>query len=156
VTVASPTKKPWKDRIAEVWPYATSSTTVLFVSCVAFGWFVSWRGGASGIFSYVLAAADPAVAAILMLVVCLLQPNVFAGRRFRLPHVATLPTLFVSIVFGIKSLARNSESGLRRFEGAERYDLIWLDHRVALQAWLVLVLVMAVLSAIIGEKDGVE
>lgn len=154
--MSAPAKLAWKDRVAEVWPYATAATTILFVSCVLFGWFLTWQAGAHEFFSYVLAAADPAVTAILMLFVCLLQPNVFAGRRFRMPHVATLPTLFVFIVFGIKSLARNSESGLRRFEGAERFDLIWLDYRVALQAWLVLVVVMAVVSAFFGEKDSVN
>ncbi len=156
MTVSAPAKTSWRQRIAATWPYATAITSILFASCVLFGWFVAWQAGANGFFSYVLAAADPAVAAIVMLVVCLLRSDVFSGRRFRLPHIVSLPTLYVVIVFGIKSLSSNSESGIRRIEGAERFDLIWLDYRVALQAWVALVVVMAVAGALFGEKDGVN
>ncbi len=128
----------------------------MFIPCVLVGWFVTWQAGSNEFFSYVLAAADPAVTAILMLVVCLAWPDVYGGKRFRMPHVLTLPTLYIVIVFGIKSLATNSESGIRRIEGAERFDLIWLEPWVALQAWVVLVIVMSLVSAFFGEKDGVN
>ena len=154
--MGEPLNEPWKHRVAAVWPYATATTTILFVSCVLVGWFVTWQAGTDKLFSYVLAAADPAVAAILMLVVCLARPDVYVGKRFRMPHLLTLPTLYVLIVFAIKSLARYSESGIRRIEGADRFDLIWLEPRVALQAWVVLVIVMSLVSAFFGDKDGVN
>lgn len=144
----------WRQRISEVWPYATASTSLLFVTCVLVGWFVTWQSGAQKLFTYILAATDPALAALGMLFVCAVRPDVFAGKRFRLPHVVTLPFLYVLIVFAIKSLARNSESGIRRFEGAERFDLIWTDARVALQALVAMVVVMVLVGAFFGEKEA--
>lgn len=144
----------WRQRLAEVWPYATATTSVLFVTCVIVGWFVTWRAGAQTGLTYILAATDPALAAIGMLLVCVAKPDVFVGSRFRLPHTLTLPFLYVLIVFAIKSLARNSESGIRRYEGADRFDLIWTDARVALQALVVMVLVMALVGAFVREKEA--
>jgi hypothetical protein len=118
------------------------------------GWIVTWRGGAQAAFTYILAATDPALAALGMLLVCAAKPEVFAGKRFRLPHVLTLPFLYVMIVFAIKSLARNSESGIRRYEGADRFDLIWTDARIAVQAMVAMVVVMALVGAFVREKEA--
>ena len=41
-------------------------------------------------------------------------------------------------------------------EYRERFDLIWLDHRVILEALVVLVVVMAVASVFFSEKEGVN
>jgi hypothetical protein len=149
--VATPT---WRKRLSEVWPYATATTSLLFVTCVLVGWVVTWRAGAEKAFTYVLAATDPALAALGMLLVCAAKPDVFSGRRFRLPHTLTLPFLFVLIVFAIKSMARNSESGIRRFEGADRFDLIWSDARIAVQALVAMVVVMALIGLFFGEKEA--
>lgn len=144
----------WRQRLSEVWPYATATTSVLFVTCVVVGWFVTWRAGAQSTLTYILAATDPALAAIGMLLVCVAKPDVFVGNRFRLPHILTLPFLYVLIVFAIKSLARNSESGIRRFEGADRFDLIWMDARIALQALVAMVLVMGLVGAFVRQREA--
>jgi hypothetical protein len=144
----------WRHRVAEVWPYATAATSLLFVTCVLVGWFVTWQGGPQKPFTYILAATDPALAALGMLAICAVRPDVFAGKRFRMPHVLTLPFLYVLIVFAIKSLSRNSESGIRRFEGAERFDLIWSDARVALQALVAMAVVMALVGIVLKEKES--
>lgn len=149
-------KVTWSARVRESWPYATAVTTVLFATCSLVGCFVTWQAGADGLVNYVLAAADPALAAIGLMLVCVVAPDVFSGRRFRMPHVLTLPILYVFIVYAIKSLGRDSAAQLQRIEGAQRFDLIWLDHRVILEALVVLVVVMAVASVFFSEKEGVN
>jgi hypothetical protein len=153
MTEGAPT---WFDRVKGVWPYATAVTTLMFVATSLVGGFIAWQSGADEFFSYVLAAADPAVASLGMLAVCLAKPDVFAGKRFRMPHLLTLPTLFLVIVYAIKSLGRLSAASVRRIEGAERFDLIWLDPAIVVEAWLVLVLVMVAVGVFAGERDGVE
>ena len=149
-------EKSWKSRVKAYWPYATSSTSILFVACVLFGWFVSWQAGASGWRSYVLAAMDPAVGALGLLAVCLLAPDVFAGKRYRMPHTLSLPTLYLALVYASKALSEFSGSGVRGVEGAGRYDLVWFNPGVILEAWAVLVVIMAMVGALAGEKEGVN
>ena len=67
--------------------------------------------------------------------------------------MVTLPTLFIVIVYAIKSLGRDSAASLRGIEGAERFDLIWLGPRVAIEAWIVLVIVLSMVGALAGERD---
>ena len=103
-------RKPsqWSTDLKAVWPYAASSTILLFFTVCLAGWFVAWQDGASRFNSYVLAAADPALAALTMMVVCAARPAVFSGRRFRLPHTLTLPTLYMGVIVAAKLLGREA------------------------------------------------
>ena len=138
----------WKEEVRAVWPYATSVSSLLFGACALVGLVSAWKSGAKGALSYVLAVTDPAFAALAMLVICVACPAVYLGDRFRFPHVLTLPTLYVAVVYGIKSLSRNSAGSLQRYEGAERSDLLWLDWHVVALAWVALVIVFFVVSAL--------
>jgi len=127
---------PWKHEVQAVWPYVTASTALMFVVCAAVGLVFSWRNGAQGSLSYVLATADPALAAITTLALGLFYPALFVGRRFWLPHVLTLPTVYVSVIFAVKTIAQTSSSAIQGVEGAGRFDLLWTEPVVVAVAWV--------------------
>jgi hypothetical protein len=120
----------------------------MFAVCACVGLAYSWRSGAQGSLSYVLATADPAMAAIVTLLLGLLYPAVFVGRRFGLPHALTLPAVFVAIVFAIKSIAQTSASAIQGVEGAERFDLLWAQPGVAAVAWATAAVAMGTIGVL--------
>lgn len=92
---------------------------------------------------------DPALATLAFLVVSVLSPSVLAGKRFSLIHSLTVPTLFMALVYGIKSLGRYAPSNMQRIEDAVRSDLVWLNLEIVFEAWIVLVLVFLFVSAVL-------
>ena len=146
----------WKKRVAEVWPYATTVTTVMFTVCAVGGVFIAWQSGAKTLFGYIVALVDPSVAGIAMLAVCAVFPDVFLGSRYRLPHVLSLPTLYLVLIFGIKAVSQSAAFALRRFEDTDRYDLIWLQPPVLIEAWIALVVVLSSIGAFSKNQPDVK
>lgn len=138
--------KSWKEELLEVWQYATTVTTLLFATASLTAWFVTWQAGSDNPFGYVLAAVDPAIAAMVMLLVCALRPAVFSGRPFAFPHMFTLPLLFMSVVYGFKLLGRDAAT-VQRIEGVYRFDLIWLDTDKVLVVLGGMIVVMSAIGA---------
>jgi hypothetical protein len=146
----------WKSRFLSVWPYATTSTAVLFFTTAVFGSVTAWRLGAQEALSFVLAVFDPAIAAICLLFVCAVQPSVFSGARFRLPHAVSIPTVYVAIVFAIKTLSMDGGFSIQRLEGAGRLDLIWLRPGTLFGLWLALVAVFFLFGTRAKAEPDVE
>lgn len=146
----------WKSKFLAVWPYATTVTSVMFTVCAMLGAFLAWRAGAQGTLGYIIAIVDPSIAAIAMLVVCFVTPDVFVGPRFRFPHIVTMPTVYLVLVFGIKSVAMSAAPPIRRFDGADRYDMVWLRPPVLVLAWVLIVLVLSTVSAFSKDSEDVK
>lgn len=146
--------RQWLTDLKAVWPYATSTTILLFGGACIAGWIVPWQDGADSLNSYVLAVADPALAALCMMLVCLARPAVFVGRRFRLPHTLTLPTLYMGVIVSAKLLGREAGTSIEQFAGIGRYDLIWLTTDVALPVWIGSVVLFGVIGAFLNDTGG--
>ena len=145
--MTSPTdSKKWKEELKEVWPYATAVTTLLFSTASITACFVTWQTGPENPFSYVLAVVDPALAALVMILTCVLRPAVFSGGPFAFPHMLTLPTLYMAVVYGFKLLGRDAAT-VQRIEGVGRFDLIWLDTRMVLVVFIGMIVVMSAVGA---------
>lgn len=151
----APDHRQWFTDLKAVWPYATSTTILLFGSACLTGWFVSWQNGAAaGLNSYVLAAADPALAALCMMLICLARPAVYTGRRFRLPHTLTLPTLYMGVIVSAKLLGREAGTSIEQYAGVGRYDLIWLAPVVVVPLWVGTVVLFGAIGAFLNDTSG--
>lgn len=137
----------WKSRFLKVWPYATSSVSILFFATTACGLVIAWMMGAKTPLSFVLAVFDPAIASLVLLFVAFAQPSVFAGERFRPPHAFTIPIVYVATVFAVKTLGTDGAKSIQRLEGAGRFDLIWLRPEALLGTLVVLVAVFLVIGS---------
>ena len=138
--------KSWKEELKEVWPYAISVTTLLFFTASMTAWFVTWQIGPKHPFGYVLAIIDPALTAVIMIVMCVLRPAVFSGRPFAFPHMFTLPLLYMAVVYGIKLMGRDAAT-VQRLDLVEPFDLIWLDTNRVLVVFVGMVVVMSAVGA---------
>lgn len=146
----------WKTKLIQVWPYASTVTTVMFLCVACVGAFLTWQSGAQGTMSFMLAIVDPSMAAIVLLIVAIVLPDVFRGSQFRLPHVVSLPTLYLALVFGTKVIAQGSFSSLLRVEGAARVDLMWLQPKALILSFVVTVAILAGIGALFVQKDDVK
>ena len=149
-------RKPsqWLTDLKAVWPYAASSTILLFFTACLAGWFVAWQDGAESFNSYVLAAADPALAALAMMLVCATQPAVFSGRRYRLPHTLTLPTLYMGVIVAGKLLGRATGTTIQQYRDVGRFDLIWLSANTVFLVWIGTVVLFGVVGAFMADGGG--
>jgi hypothetical protein len=146
----------WASRLRSVWPYAVFASVLCFLSTGGVGAFVAWRGGASDSLSFALALLDPALATLAFLGVSVAVPTVFVGKPYNLVHALTLPTVFLSLIYGIKSMGRFSGANAQRIEDALRTDLMWLVPAVVFQAWIVTVLVFLFVGAVVPKGGDVE
>lgn len=146
----------WKQRLIQVWPYATVVITTMFMVCALLGAFIAWQSGAKTTFGYIVAVVDPSLAAICLLLVCVVFPDVFLGKPFRIPHVFTLPALYLTLIFGSKTISQSSSSALRRFDGSDRFDLIWLRFPILIEAGFALVIVLCAIGALSKDKPDVK
>lgn len=137
--------KSWKGELKEVWAYATTVTTALFFTSTLIAWFVTWQVGATHFSGYVLAAVDPALASLFMILICLVRPVVFSGRQFAFPHTFALPTVFIALIYGFKLLSRDIAT-IQRYETIEKFDLIWLDPSKVLFVWIGMILVLSAIG----------
>ncbi|HXH62387.1 MAG TPA: hypothetical protein VNI20_13650 [Fimbriimonadaceae bacterium] len=138
----------WRAKVAERWPYAASVVAVLMFTSMLVGAFVTWQAGGSRLLSFVLAFVDPVLAATLMLALCMVVPELYAGGRFRFPHFVTLPSIYVGTIFMLKSLARVSTTEIQRIEGARRFDSLWSSPRVLLWDWVLLVVILWIIGSL--------
>lgn len=146
----------WSTDLKAVWPYAASSTILLFGTACLAGWFVTWQRGGPNFNSYVLAAADPALAALAMMLVCAAQPAVFSGRRYRLPHTLTLPTLYMGVIVAAKLLGREAGTTIQQYPGVGRFDLIWLSTEMVFLVWIGTVVLFGVVGAFVNDARRSE
>lgn len=134
----------WRSEIHTAWPYATSAVSLLFFIALFVGVVVTWQSGSIHIISFATAVADPALAAILMIAVCLISPAVFSGKQYQVAHAFSLPTLYMAILFGLKLVGRGSASALQQIEGIQRLDSMWLNIRIVSIVWVGMVLIFLV------------
>ena len=146
----------WASRLRSVWPYAVFASVFCFLSTGAVGAFIAWRGGASDSVSFALALLDPALATLAFLGVSVATPTVFVGKPYNLAHALSLPTVFLCLIYGIKSMGRFSGANAQRIEDALRTDLIWLNPSAIFQAWLVTVLVFLLIGTVADRGRDVE
>ena len=144
----------WSTDLKAVWPYAASSTILLFFTACLAGWFVAWQSGAMSLNSYVLAAADPALAALAMMLVCAARPAVFSGRRYRLPHTLTLPTLYMGVIIAAKLLGQEAGTTIQQYRGVGRFDLIWLSANMVFLVWIGTVVLFGAVGAFVADTGG--
>ncbi len=149
-------RRGWKKRFLDVWPYASTVTTLMFSVAAMVGAFIAWQSGADRAITYVLAIVDPSMAGIALLLTCVVLPEVFIGVHYRLPHVVALPTLYVVFVYGIKSLSNSSYSAILRFDGSNRLDLVWTQIGVLVGVWVVLCIVLSVIGALGVKQTDVK
>lgn len=138
--------------IAKNWPYAASTAFMLLAVSACVGLFVTWQAGGRTFGSYVLSTLDPMLASVSMLLLCLVAPNVYSGRRFKLPHVVAHPTIFVAAIYALKVLARSSATDLQGIEGARRFDAVWLDPKLLLWTWVLLALAGWITGALLPDE----
>ena len=148
------TPSQWSTDLQAVWHYAAASTILLFFTACLAGWFVAWQSGATSFHSYVLAAADPALAALAMMLVCAAQPAVFCGSRYRLPHTLTLPTLYMGVIVAAKLFGRATGTTIQQQRGVGRFDLIWLNADTVFLVWIATVVLLGVIGAFVADEDG--
>src|SRR5262249_26987041 len=103
------------------------SSSALFICGAAFAVISLYLQGERSIVALVVATSLPAAASLLLLVVGLLIPGVYAVGKLAFPLNITLPIIHSSMVFMLAELTRGSFGVLRppqQLEAALRWDNI--------------------------------
>lgn len=103
------------------------SSSALFICGAAFAVISLYLQGERSIVALVVATSLPAAASLLLLVVALLIPGVFAVGKLAFPLNITLPVIHSSMVYMLAELTRGSFGVLRppqQLEAALRWDNI--------------------------------
>ena len=103
------------------------SSSALFICGAAFSVISLYLQGERSVVALVVATSLPAAASLLLLVVALLIPGVYAVGKLAFPLNITLPIIHSSMVYMLAELTRGSFGVLRpppQLEAALRWDNI--------------------------------
>lgn len=149
-----PVLHQWLARSAAAWPVGMSAMAMIFL--IAF--FASAAqvlvAGSTSPIVFVLAAADPAYAAIALLSLVVLCPSVFTVGTLKFPLNWTLPTLFIAFVLAVKWTRTEDPVATRIAEDVVRIDAIWLDARFLTAVWVAQVIVLTLVGRAEGQRQA--
>jgi len=101
------------------------SSSALFICGAAFAVITLYLTGERSVLALVVATSLPAAASLLLLLVALFIPGVYAVGRFAFPLNITLPVIHCSMIYMLAELTRGSFGVLRppqQLEAALRWD----------------------------------